>query len=204
MKPYLFLLGTRVIEKRKKEKKQYCGFVLFAALVFIYSCSSVSVDKRPYAYLTDRSKYILLPPAGIERPVDMAQRISALYNGQRFYFSSWVLADENGIDISFFNELGAAIGDLSYREGVVSLSSTVFPKSLKPEYMIADFQLCFYDPDLLARALKDCGLVLETQNSHRRIFKGKNLIIEIEKTPGAVKLVNHLRGYSYILEGDNN
>jgi hypothetical protein len=190
----------------KKEKRKNCGFVFLTALVFIilFSCSSIAVDKRPYAYLTDSAKYILLPPAAIEKPVDMAQHISALYNGQRFYFSAWVLADENRIDMSLFNELGAAMGELSYREGVVSLSSAVFPESLKPEYIVADFQLCFYDPDLLARALKDCGLVLETLNSQRRVFSGETLIIEIEKTSGAVKLVNHLRGYSYILEGDNN
>jgi len=132
----------------------------------------------------------------------MAQHISASYNRQSFYFSSWIFADENGIDISLFNELGAAMGELSYREGVVNLSSAVFPKSLKPEYIVADFQLCFYDPELLGKALKDCGLVLETQNNNRRIYSGKNLIIEIEKTYGAVKLVNRLRGYSYTLEGE--
>jgi hypothetical protein len=132
----------------------------------------------------------------------MAQRISALYNGQRSYFSAWVLADENGVDMSLFNELGAAMGELSYREGVASMSSTVFPQSLKPEYIVADFQLCFYDPDIVRRALKDCGLVLETQSNFRRIFEGKSLIIEIERASGAVKFVNHLRGYSYTLEGD--
>jgi len=172
-------------------------------LVFILcSCSSLAVDKRPYAYLADRSKYILLPSAAIEKPVDMAQHISALYNGQRSYFSAWVLADENRIDMSLFNELGASMGELSYKEGVVSLSSAVFPQSVKPEYIVADFQLCFYDPDLVRMALKDCGLVLDVDNNQRRIFEGKNLIIEIEKSSGEVKLVNHLRGYSYTLEGE--
>jgi hypothetical protein len=180
------------------------AFIAIFVLPVFHSCSSVAVNKRPYAYLTDRSKFILLPPAGIERHMDMAQYISAYYNGQWLYFSAWVLADENGIDISLFNELGASIGDLSYRENAVSLSSTVLPKSLIPEYIVADFQLCFYDPDLVSKALKDCGLVLETGNNQRRIFKGKSLITEIEKTSGMVKLVNHLRGYSYTLEGDYN
>ena len=170
--------------------------------MFIYSCSSPAVDKRPYVYLTDHSKYILLSPDGIEKPLDMAQRISALYNGQSFYFSSWVMADENGIDISFLNEFGAAIADISYKNGTAGFSSAVFPKSFKPEYMIADFQLCFYEQDLVRRALKESGLVLETQDSFRRVYSGKKLIIEIEKNPDTVKLVNHLRGYSYTLEGD--
>jgi hypothetical protein len=203
MKPYLFPLD---IHLSRKETEKNCGFVFLPMLVFIYlySCSSLAVDKRSYVYLADRSKFILLPSAAIEKSVDMAQHISAFYNGQSFYFSAWVLADENGIDMSLFNELGAAMGELSYSGGVVSLSSTVFPQSLKPEYIVADFQLCFYEPDLVRRALKDCGLVLEARNNHRRIFKEKSLIIEIEKTSGAVKLVNHLRGYSYILEGEFN
>jgi hypothetical protein len=188
------------MDTRLKEKK-YCGFAFLAVFLFILSsCSSVSGDKRLYAYLTDRSKYILLSPAGIEKPLDMAQQISASYGGQSYYFSSWVLADENGIDMSFFNELGASMGDLSYREGAVSLSSAVLPKALKPEYMVADFQLCFYDPVLVRRALEDCGLTLEIQGTNRRIFRGRNLIIEIERTFGAVKFVNHLRGYSYVIE----
>jgi hypothetical protein len=200
MKPYLFPLDTHLSNRKEKNR----GLVFLAALVFIgfCSCSSLAVDKRPYAYLTNRSKYTLLPPAAIEMPVDMAQHISALYNGQRSYFSAWVLADENGIDMSLFNELGAAMGELSYKEGAVSMSSAVFPQSLKPEYIVADFQLCFYDPDLVRAALKDCNLVLETENNQRRIFDGKSLIIEIEKTSGAVKIVNHLRGYSYTLEGE--
>jgi hypothetical protein len=190
--------------KDKKEKRKNRGFAFLAIFVLlaVISCSTVRRDNRPYAYLADSSKFVLLPPEGIEKPVDMAQRISALYRGQNYYFSAWVLADENGIDISLFNELGAAIGELSYRDGKANLSSAVFPKSLKPEYIIADFQLCFYDSELLRKALKDCGLVLETPNNRRRVFKGKNLIIETEKTSGAVKLVNHLRGYSYVLEGE--
>jgi len=196
----LFPLGTHLNNRKEINR----GLVFLAALVFIYlcSCSSLAFDKRPYAYLAGRSKYILLPSAAIEKPVDMAQRISALYNGQRSYFNAWVLADENGIDMSLFNELGAAMGELSYKDGVVSMSSAVFPQSLKPEYIVADFQLCFYDPDLVRVALKDCGLVLETENDNRRIFEEKSLIIEIEKSSGAVKLVNHLRGYSYTLEGE--
>ena len=199
MKPYLFPLVTHL---SRKEKNSGLAFLAVLIFMYLYSCSSLAVDKRPYAYLVDRSKYFLLPPTAIEKPVDMAQYISALYSGQRSYFSAWVLADENGIDMSLFNELGAAMGELSYREGAASMSSTVFPQSIKPEYIVADFQLCFYDPDLLSKALKGCGLVLETENNHRRVFEGRRLIIEIEKTSGAVKLVNYLRNYSYILEGE--
>ena len=138
--------------------------------------------------------------------MDMSQFFSVEFRGQNYFFNAWVIANEDAIEMSFFNELGASMGDLSYRNGEVHFSSTVIPRavmrSFNPEYVIADFQLCFYDPILLSRSLKDSGLVLETKNGNRRILSGNDVIIEIEKTNNSVKLVNHLRRYTYTLEGD--
>ena len=131
----------------------------------------------------------------------MPQFLSASYGGQEYLFTAWVKADETGIDISLFNELGANMGELSYREGSVSFSSQVFPASIDPKYIVADFQLCFYNDTELGRALKSCGLVLEIRGSTRRILDRKTVIIEIEKTESSVKLINRLRGYTYTLEG---
>jgi len=94
------------------------------------------------------------------------------------------------------------MGELSFRDGLVSLSSQVFPKSMKPEYIIADFQLCFYSAAALRKAVEDCGLSFDNSGNSRRIFKGKTVIIEIEKSRNTVKLTNHLRGYKYTLEGN--
>ena len=173
-------------------------------LIFLFFCSCVSVtsEKRPYAYLTDRVKYVLLPPEGIEKPMDMVQYISAEYVGQSFFTNAFVRADETGIDIVLLNELGASMGELSYRGDAVNFSSSVFPASLKPEYIVADFQFCFYDPLLLRQALKGSGLVLEIEGTARRIRDGKKLIMEIDKANDSVRLVNHLRGYTYIIEGN--
>ncbi|MCL2043184.1 MAG: DUF3261 domain-containing protein [Treponema sp.] len=136
----------------------------------------------------------------------MAQFLTAEFRGKNYFLNSWVKADENAIEMIFFNELGASIGELSYRDGTIHFSSSVFPVSIlryfKPEYIIADFQLCFYDPFLLGNSLTDSGLVLDTTDESRRILSGNEVIIEIEKTENTVKLINHLRGYAYILEGD--
>ena len=169
----------------------------------MYSCASLAREKQLHVYLTDRARYVLLPHGGIEKPMDSSQFISASYGGKDYYFNAWVRADETGMDMSLFNELGASMADLSYRDGDINFSSQVFPKNLRPEYIVADFQLCFYDPILLRRALEDCGLTLEIKGSSRRILSGKKLIMEIEKTPNAVRLVNHLRGYTYTLTGES-
>ena len=138
--------------------------------------------------------------------MDMAQYISAEFRGQNYFLNAWVKADENAIEMAFFNELCASIGDLSYRDGAAHFSSTVIPRSVmqffKPEYILADFQLCFYDPFLLGKSLEDGGLVLEIQDGSRRILSGNNVIIEIIKTGNTVRLENHLRGYAFTLEGD--
>jgi hypothetical protein len=177
-----------------------------AIILFLCCCSCTPkdtvVDNRLNVYLTGSSKYILLPPGNIENSLDMAQRISASYKGMDYFFNAWVKADESGMEMTLLNELGANMGELSYRNGLVSFSSPVFPPSLKPEYIVADFQLCFYNAMALRQALKDCGLSFEDAGNSRRILKGKTLIIEVERSRNTVMLVNHLRGYAYTLEGD--
>jgi len=181
-------------------------FFFSACAACLLSCASVTRRSIIYVNLTDASRFALLPPGGIERDMDMVQSISAEFGDRNFFLNAWVRADENGIDMVFFNEMGASIGELSYRDGAARFSSTVFPVSLvrsfRPEYIVADFQLSFYDPVLLNRSLRDGGLVLETQDGNRRILSGSEVIIEIEKTHNTVKLVNHFRGYTLILEGD--
>ena len=181
-------------------------FFFPVCLACILSCASGTRKGVLYVNLTDRTKFILLPTEGIEQAMDMAQFLSAEFRGQNYFFNAWVKANENAIEMTFFNELGASMGELSYRNGAVNFSSTVIPsyviKSIKPEYIIADFQLCFYDPFLLDMSLKDCGLILETKDGSRRILNGSEVIIDIKKTKNTVELVNHLRKYAYTLEGD--
>jgi hypothetical protein len=186
------------------------ALLCLGAGLLLVSC--VTKEKNPAAllpvYLTNRAKYMLLPPGDIESPLDMVQQISARYAGQDYLFSVWVKADETGTAMAIFNSFGTGMGELSYREGMVSFSSPFFPPSLKPEYIMADFQLCFYGVEAVSRALKGCGLSLESEKDGvggweiRRINDGKKLIIEIEKTKTAIRYVNHLREYAYTLEGE--
>jgi len=174
-------------------------------ILFLCCCSCASkaaIGENLNVYLTGGSKFFLLPSEDIEKTMDTAQHIYAEYDGKDYFFNAWVKADEAGIEMILLNELGVNMGELSYRGGLASFSSPIFPKSLKPEYIIADFQLCFYNAPALRHALEECGLSLENTQNYRRILQGKTVIIEIEKNKNAVKLVNHLRGYTYTLEGD--
>jgi hypothetical protein len=50
--------------------------------------------------------------------------------------------------------------------------------------------------------MEACGLAFETRGNSRRILEGKTVIMEIEKSRDTVRLINHLRGYTYTLEGN--
>jgi len=185
-------------------------FLLFFSIsvVSVISCASVAKKDEKYIDITDSAKFVLLPPEGIEQAMDMVQFLSYEFSGQNYFFNAWVKANENEIEMAFFNELGTSMGELSYRKDSINFSSPIFKKSviqfIKPEYIIADFQLCFYDPFLLGKSLEETGLVLEAKDGSRRIFSGNEVIIEIERTGNAVRLVNNLRGYAYTVEGDFN
>ena len=176
--------------------------LFLGSMLYFTSCATTTRGNRSFVYLTDNSRFVLLPSSEIEKSMDMAQHISAAYGDQDFFMNAWVKADITGIEMILINELGVNMGELFYRDGSVSFSSPVFPVSIRPEYIIADFQLCFYNPIMLGRALEEIGLNLVIQDNTRRIFKGNDLIIEIIKTNPSILFINHLRGYIYTLEGD--
>lgn len=179
-------------------------------LLCLVSCAT-KPKTSPYlpVYLTDSAVYTLLPPSDIDVPLDNHQRITGTYGKQEFSFDAWVMADSREVVMAFFTGMGTGLGELSFNEEGVTVSSAVFPSTLKPEYIIADFQLCFYRSDAVSRVLENRGLKFLVEQrgdgetvETRIVSDGKNNIVEIEKRKTSVRFTNHLRGYRYTLEGD--
>jgi hypothetical protein len=191
-------------------KRNPLGSVLF--LLCLASCAShVKTPPSSPVYLTDRAVYTLLPPSESAVSLDNYQRITGAWGKQEFSMDAWVRVDDREIVMAFFNSLGTGLGELSFSDGGIAFSSAVFPPSLKPEYIIADFQLCFYRSDAVLRALKDCGLKFRVERfvddggetaETRVILDKKKNIIEIEKRRNVIRFTNHVRGYAYTLEGN--
>ncbi|MDR0452690.1 MAG: DUF3261 domain-containing protein [Treponema sp.] len=180
------------------------------AVFSLVSCKTEArVSRYPPVSVTDRARYFLLPPSAIEKTLDMPQQITGRYGEQEFIMDCWVQANEQGITIALFNSFGTEAGYLAFTEGAASFFSSLFPPALKAEYIVADFQFCFYQADLLSQALKDSGLrlIVETRcgpgegGETRTIYSGKKPVVEIVKTGSAVSLKNFLRDYSYTLRG---
>jgi hypothetical protein len=141
----------------------------------------------------------------------MVQQVTGRYGNQEFVLDAWVKADDGGITIALFNALGADMGQLSFDAAGISFVSAAFPPALKPEYIAADFQFCFYRVDALVPALKASGLTLvvaindtaapDGGKELRTIYAGRKRIIEIVKTTETVQYTNFLRDYSYTLRG---
>jgi hypothetical protein len=191
-------------------KRNLLGSALF--LLCLVSCAT-KPKPSPFSpvYLTDKAIYTLLPPSDIAVPLDNHQRITGAYGKQEFSIDAWVMADDREITMAFFNSMGTGLGELSFNEGGIAFSSAVFPVSFKPEYIIADFQLCFYRSDAVSRALENCGLNFRVEQriddggeavETRVVSEGKKNIIEIEKRKTSARFTSHIRGYGYTLEGD--
>jgi len=180
-------------------------FTLFLAGIIFCLCSCATNRNKEtvsYIWLTNNAKFILLPAHEIEKPLDGYQLMTASFSGQNYQMNTWVKADETGMDITLLNEMGANMGELIWRDGKISFSSSVFPPSMKPEYIIADFQFCFYKGQALSETLQKTGFYLTETESGRLVHRGNNIIMEITKGQNTITLNNHLRGYIYILEGE--
>ena len=187
-----------------QKAKNILFFLVFVSGAFcLCSCASRPArETLPYVWLTNTSKFILLHPENIDKPLDGPQLISASFQGQNHQMLTWVKADETGINMVLLNEMGSSLGELSFQNGAVSFSSAVFPRSLRPEYIIADFQLCFYNAASLGKALQESGLSFQETENGRRVLQRNSAIIEIIFSPNIIKITNHLRGYTFTLEGD--
>jgi hypothetical protein len=176
-------------------------------LVLLLSLSCATAQRREVfepVQVSSRVVFRLLPPGDIEKPLDMAQSMSGNSGEILFTLNCWVRADATGIFMNFFNEMGADMGELEYTVEGLSFFSPYVPKNFKAEYLIADFQFCFYNFEALASGLG--GLKLERELSGgielRRIYEGDRLLIEIEKSPSHVRYDNRLRSYTYMITGD--
>lgn len=188
------------------------SIIKFSFLIFLFfSCNSTKNIRENLispVYVTNTKKFYLLSPNNIQENIDKVQLLSGSFGENSFSINSYLQADENGIFLSLFNDLGSGMGDLVYDGTEVSFESKVFPKALKAEYIVADLQFAYYDVDSLQKSLATLGLdffsdVL-SDGTKVRVIKNKDKIIEeIKQKDGVLTIENKLRNYKYVLtEGE--
>lgn len=159
----------------------------------------------------------------MEGSVDGIQRMNASFGEQSFDFDVYVISDSTQLSMTILNEFGTTLGSLFYDGAHLEFDSAVFPKKLKAEYIVADFQFCLYNAEELKPALAKIGVDFEvsgeketggTFTEKRILRKDGKIIAKITKNYkneddaasdgkklNSIHYENLLRGYAYTLTG---
>ena len=175
----------------------------------LISCASSRFESEfSPVYVTNTSKYAILPTTSMSGTVDSLQKMTANFGKDNsFDFDVYVISDSSQLSMTILNEFGTTMASLFYDGLSLDFDSVIFPKELKAEYIVADFQFCLYNVDDLKPAIEKIGVNLEITSEPagdeiaevRTLSKKGKVISKITKTALSIKYENFLRGYSYIL-----
>lgn len=176
-------------------------------LFFITGCTSTKaiIDSNiEPIYITNIKKLYLLPPYDMENEIDKEQYLLATFGDNSFALHAYLKSDSEGIFLSLFNDFGTGMGTLIYDGINISFDSSIFPKNLKSEYIVADLQFAYYKVSAIQKLLKSVKMKMTVEESDgtekRKIYNGPFIIEEICKSDGKVVIKNKLRGYEYVLQ----
>lgn len=186
------------------------SFFLLIFLVIGISCTSTprNIEVEKQVYLTDTTYVNILPPSVATVNLQMFQQVVGSYSGQNFQMDAFLILNQDEINVTLMNSFGTTMGTLLYTPSTMEFETALFPASIKPAYIIFDFQLCFYPVEELKRELEDSGLSLnltkDDSQELREIRDKDRLIISILKENEKIQYVNNERNYSYTIYGDFN
>ena len=181
------------------------GCMLCVACLVSCHRALVTPDSNP-VYYSDSKCIQLLPTKAVSGPIDGAQRFEGTFGKTAFSGQVWVLANDTILSITFFNDFGTTIAELTYTNDSVAFASSVLDvEKVKAEYILADYQACFYPFEVLKENFEKSGFDFREQrnlagdsNSFERILSenGKE-IMRITRKANEIDLVNELRHYKY-------
>ncbi len=179
--------------------------ICLGAFLCLFGCRSTpgAPAGSPLVQLSDRGGVALLPPSALGCTIEARQQIEGSYRGQTYYLEAYVRADRERLVMLAFNAFGAKLFEIEHTEQAVRFSSALLPEGVKAEYILADFQLCYFPAAALRRSLGRAGLLLEERQEDgvlaRTVRAEGRVIIEIRRSAGEVHYRNLLRGYQYIV-----
>lgn len=186
---------------------KWVAFVIISA-VFLMACnhSMVKPGVTPVFYSDSRS-VTLLPTHAMTSSIDGPQHLEGTFSKadgteSRFEGDSWVQANDTILTVMLFSGFGATIAELTYAKDSVSFSSSVMNvEKMKAEYVLADFQTCFYPYESLRNNFERSGFEFEERRNGddfvRTLSENGTTILKVEKKGPEIILVNELRHYNY-------
>ncbi|MBN1799474.1 MAG: DUF3261 domain-containing protein [Spirochaetales bacterium] len=158
-------------------------------------------------YLTDEKHITLLPTQAVENEFEIYQIIDGYYKSRTYSIEALVQTNLEEINIISFNNLGTQVYDLAYKNSDMVFHSPQATADIKPEYIVADFQLCYFPRSAVESMIREAGLIFEEipqpDGWVRRILDGAQLIIHIQRKGNDLNYKNHLREYGYTIREES-
>ena len=195
---------------------RYFRYAFYLLLLTVFSsCATLKKPENSLnpVYITNTKKVQLLPPSCFAYSLDSLQLFSGTFGERTFNSQVYVKTEKDSIVLILLNDFGIQTGTLEFDGQSCVLNSSLFPKSLKAEYILCDFENAYCTAGSLKQNYNSCGLIFTesvdaaedgTRNTVRKIFDGQKLIEEIimEGTESSLKNIvikNYLREYTYEL-----
>lgn len=201
-----------------KKVMTWQSLLAFFMLLLVACYHAHHVPGTAPVYYSDGRAVSLLPTAAMTRGIDMPQRIEGKFekpdgSSDSFEADSWVRANDSVLSITLFTGFGTTLGEITYaRDSVKAESSVMNVAKFKTEYLVADFQICFYPFEALRKNFEQAGFAF-TENRPRAgngdfvrtLSENGKVILTATKKGSELTLVNELRRYSYhITLGEEN
>ena len=182
---------------------------LLACVLLLVACSRSNVKPGTApVYYSDTRSVALLPTTAMTEKLDMPQHLRGEFTQQdgslkSFEGDSWVRANDSVLSIMLFSGFGTTIAEITYGKDSLHFESSVMDvEKMKAEYVLADFQVCFYPYKALKDNFEAAGFVFEETRGIaldfvRTLKDGNTLVLTAERKGKEITLVNSLRHYSY-------
>lgn len=177
--------------------------IILSASVFT-SCATVKkLPGLEKIYVTNTKQINLLPTEYIAQPLDSILQLNITFEENSFSVLTYIQADENILFMELMNDFMISMGTLEYDGSSIQFDCAAFPSSLKPEYIINDFQNAYYSAEELKKNLNASRLIFEEtaegEVTKRFVKDNSKVIEEITITAESVTIKNYLRNYEYTL-----
>lgn len=180
---------------------------LFGILSLAISCASRSAlvsDRHPVFY-SDLHFVHLIDPAKNPTRIEERQNMTGYYGERKFSAESWMLIDSLSIRLMLFGAMGNTIAEVAYTKDSICFESRwMDAQKVKPEYILADVQFCYYPAEVLKENFRSAKLEFSETRENERIVRtlseNGRVILRMEKVGNRISLKNELRNYGYQIE----
>ncbi len=146
---------------------------------------------------------VLLPPSAFGAERSIHQSIEGYYGDVVYSLEAFVQAGREEITMIALTPFGSGLYEIIFTQGTIAFRSGMTPAGVKPEYLMADFQLCYFPDTVVREWVEKAGLrfteIPVAGGWRRMIAEGDRPVIDIRRRGNEIVMTNHWRHYGYTI-----